>query len=648
MELKQYFYLFRRWAWLLVLGLVLGTAGAYGYSLTQPLVFQTSTKVMVMRSLEDRRTEYTTLNDFQLITTYSQLIKTDPVLQRASAELGYPVSSGAITARAISDSLLMEIIVKDGNANRAAEIANSLVVVFIDYNDELQTSRYTASEESLLAQIDQVQAQIAGIQVQMAEVSQETLKSQQQQAEERLQALDAEIASLEDELKAFVVTPAPTAEAGAEPTATPTSGELALLSARDDLHKEKQTRLTELKSIRALYQQVYLNLLVFGETSSKSDGSLRQSQLSATLALYQQIYSNLLNNYENVRLSRLRGTSSVVQIENARVPHSPIQPQPMRNALLGGLVGLILMAAIAFLIEYLDDTIKTPEDVGAALGLPVIGLIGEMERLKNKEAYVYVADNPRSPISEAFRSLRTNIDFAGVDKPIRSLLITSSSPSEGKTTVCVNLAAVMAQGDRKVILVDGDLRRPNVHRHLKIPNRLGLTALFRTHTREQITVEQAMADWGEPGFKVTPSGALPPNPTELLGSERMSQLIEEWKGASDIVIIDAPPCIIADPVVLSSKVDGVLVVIEPGRTKIEAAQAMLEQLQRAGARVVGVVLNPITRKRAGYYSGRYRYYSEYYYSRSYSQYTGENGSGRIRELEKKNGREPIKVSELDQ
>jgi succinoglycan biosynthesis transport protein ExoP len=289
------------------------------------------------------------------------------------------------------------------------------------------------------------------------------------------------------------------------------------------------------------------------------------------------------------------------------------------------MAGVLIMGAIAFLIEYLDDTLKTPEDVTHRLHVPVIGLIGELDRHKKKkreiEARVFVAENPLSPLTEAFRTLRTNLDFASVDKPIRTLIVTSAGPSEGKSTIAVNLAAVIAQGGRRVILLDADLRRPSIHRYLGIPNRNGLTNLFRNP--KQLT--EVINEFGNPSISVITSGEQPPNPSELLASERMESILSELKELSDIVIIDTPPAIISDSIALSPKVDGVLIVIEPGGTRIGPAQVLMEQLQRAGARVVGVVLNPISKRSSHYYT-KYGYYSSYYYySRRYGDYYGADG-----------------------
>jgi polysaccharide biosynthesis transport protein len=647
MELKQYLLLARKWLWLLVVGVILGGAVAYIFAARQPVVYQTQTRIMVSRASEqDATSYYSTYNDIQLAKTYAQLITTEPVLKTLSERLGYKVSAGQIRVEQVTDSYLLQISVTDGDPTRAAEIANTLVEVFIQNNENAQNSRYESSEQTLQAQITQVESQIAALQTEMSQVSEKTLETQKQQASERIKELERQMNSseediiqLENQITTFFPTPAVTntpVPSWYRPPATSVPNPTPTLSAEAEAqYRQVQLRLEQAQYLRDLYKQVYANLLTVGTQDTLVDPASRQDQLQATLALYQQIYSNLLSSYENVRLARLRSTPNITQLESAPIPGAPIQPQPLRSGMLGAASGLLIMGAIAFLVEYLDDTLKTPEDITRFLNLPVIGLIGEMDRSKGKKGSrysVYLAENPLSPIAEAFRTLRTNLDFAGVDKPIKTLLITSTGPSEGKSTISTNLAVVMAQGEKKVVLVDADLRRPTLHRYMQIANRRGLTDLFR----DQVALSNIITPWGEPPVAVLTSGGLPPNPAELLGSEKMTKILSDLKGKADIVILDSPPCIIADPMILSAKVDGVLLVIEPGHTKIGAAQVVMEQLQRAGARVVGVVLNPISQRRGHYYS-KYRYYSSYYYySRGYGYYTGDNGNGKS----KRNGKQP--------
>ncbi len=638
MEIRQYLLLFRKWAWLLIVGGILGGSVSYIYSMLQPDLYQTSTKIMVSAA-QERGNQYayyySAYNDIQLAQSYAQIITTEPVLEALSAKLGYPVQG--ITVQSKTDSQIMVLTVSNPDPTRAAEIANSVVDVFVEYIGSNQDKRYKETEDSLKAQIAQVETQVATLQTQMSQVTQSTLETQKLQIEaqtkrieELLAATNNESLQVETQLDTFIPTPAVTntpAPSWIIPTATPVPVPTPTLSPADMLkYKELQTRRDQLNEMRTLYQQAYGNLLVL-QQQANTDPALRQAQLQNTLALYQQIYSNLLTSYENVRLSRLQSTPNITQIVNAPVPTAPVSPQPLRSGAMGAMAGVLIMGAIAFLVEYLDDTLKTPEDVTHRLHVPVIGLIGELYQRKGHKTEaspgVFVVDNPLSPVTEAFRALRTNLEFASVDKPIKTLLVTSSGPSEGKSTLAVNLATVIAQGGRKVILVDADLRRPAIHRYLDIPNRKGLTNLFRNPSE----LTEVMAEYGNPPLSVITTGELPPNPSELLASERMEKILAELKELSDIVVIDTPPAIITDAIALSAKVDGVLIVIEPGGTRIGAAQVLMEQLQRAGARVIGVALNPISRRSSHYYT-KYGYYSSYYYySRKYGNYYtyGEQG-----------------------
>jgi len=643
MEIRQYLLLFKKWLWLLILGVALGGGGAYIFSSFQPVIYQTATRLMVSRAQDQETQAYSAYYDIQLAQSYAQIINTGPILSLLSEKLGYQVNKSQIAVKQVANSQLVELTVTDGDAKRAADIANTVVSVFIEYNKNLQNDRYQSIEENLRAQISQIEGQITTLQKEMSQASATSLETQRQQMEEQARQIeqmlaeaDNEVIQLESQLESFIPTPAVTntpAPSWIVPTATPVPVPTPTLSvAEQTKYKEMQIRRDQLNEMRTLFQQAYGNLLVLKQSSS-ADPALRQSQIQTTLALYQQIYSGLLSNYENVRLARLRSTPTVVQIEPAPVPSAPIQPQPLRNGMVGAAAGLLMMGAIAFLVEYLDDTLKTPEDVHHYMQLPVLGLIGKMPAQQDNkgevEPGIFVLENPLSPITEGFRTLRTNLEFASVDTPFKAIEVTSPSPSEGKSTVAANLAGIIAQGGRKVLLLDADFRRPYSHRLLGLPNRKGLADLFRDPTLLPEVIQRVE----DTSIMVITTGEMPPNPSELLASERMGQILNQLKELADVVIIDTPPVILSDSVILSAKVDGVLVVLRPGGTRIGAAQVMMEQLKRAGARVFGTVLNPISPRNSHYYT-KYNYYSSYYYKSSSYGYSEPSKNGR----NKKNGR----------
>jgi polysaccharide biosynthesis transport protein len=600
MELKQYLYIIQRWAWLLALGVILGAGGGYGLSLYQTPIYQASTKLMFNRPADDKVNDLSYLTNQQLAQTYIQLLSTQPVLDAASKKLGYTVSTDQINTSLVRDSQLIQVTVEDSNPTRSAIIANTMIQVLIEQNDKLQTSRFASSEDSLQVQLKQVEGQIASLQADISQVSQESYLVQKKQIEDEIKKLENDILKVQQEIS-VIEPPQP---AGAILPIRPT-----LSPAQNSLLQEKQLRLDQSQSSLQFYQQIYLNLVGTGKSQTGvSTENSRLDQMNNTLALYQQIYSNLLSSYEDIRLSRMRTTPNMVQVEAAVIPSSPIRPQPLTNTGLGGIVGLIIVVGIISMIEYLDDTIKTPEEVRRLFGLTVIGYIGEMSLERDNRDIIYVSEEPRSPISEAFRSLRANLEFAGPEAPLRTLLVTSANPSEGKTTISINLATVLAQGGKQVVLVDADLRRPHVHKFFGLSNRVGLSDILIKHLSIQTVARTPKED----SLTIVTSGSLPPNPSELLTSNKMDQFIDAAREQSDVVILDSPPFLISDASVLAARVDGVVLVVQPGHTHIDSIRVIIEQMERVGARVLGIIFNRIPRNR-GYYYGGYRHYRNNYY-----------------------------------
>jgi capsular exopolysaccharide synthesis family protein len=583
MEIKYYLSLLRRWAWLLILGLALGAAGGYLGSIFQTPIYQAATRILVLRASQQDKNADTYLSDQQLVQTFIQLLSTRPVLEGAADLLGYEVDLSQLTVAQIRDMQAIQVTVEDESPQHATEIANTLVKVLIDQNETIQTGRYVLTEQNIQEQITQVEAQIAQLNGEIENVSSETVIEQQKQVEAQIASMQMEVAQLQGEIQQL--TPAETYD-------------------QQVLVAEKQARLDQIQTVLTLSQQIYTDLVVLGKPADTSGGTGQLSQLQTTLQLYQEIYINLLDNLETIRLARLQNTPNIVQIEAATVPTQPVRPIPLKTTGLAAVVGLFLAGGIAFLVEYLDDTVRTPEDVERILGLPIIGHIGEIN-VRNEAVDGHVAKHPRSPVSEAFRSLRTNLEFANVDRPLNRILVASSGPNEGKTTVAANLAIIMAQGGRRVLLIDADLRRPRVHSIFGMSNRIGLSSLFRGNTTVR-SVMQAVD--GIDHLFVIPSGKLPPNPTELLASTRMDRILEEASHEVDVVVVDCPPALVADYQVLSTKMDGVILVVRPGFTRADVAANMLEQLGRVNARIMGVVLNR-SQRHSHYYSYKY---GEYY------------------------------------
>ena len=242
-----------------------------------------------------------------------------------------------------------------------------------------------------------------------------------------------------------------------------------------------------------------------------------------------------------------------------------------------------------------------------ALDAPTLGIIARIVPIVQPADALIAANHPKSSIAEAYRVLRTNVQFAALDNPATSLLITSAGPQEGKTTTVANLGAVIAQTGKRTLLVDADLRRPSLHRLFEVPNRLGLTNLLLT---DQPDIAGSVQKTKVANLDVLTSGPQPPNPAELLGSKRMDSIIELAKHQYDVVLYDSPPVLaVADASILASKIQEVILVTDSGRTRSEVGQRAKQSLDQTGAKFLGVVLNRLTLSRSGY-----GYYYYYYYS----------------------------------
>lgn len=592
MDLRQYANIFRRWLWLIILGTLIAALGGYFLSARQPQVYQANTRFMILRAAPTSFDYFYIENNQELISTYVQLLTTDTLLDRASQKLGYSVYENQAQAQQVADTQFATLTVRDEDPAQAVEIANVLISTLIETNDEMQAIRFLTAEQNLQQRINETQVEIDTIQQQIRDMSTTEVQSQIDDVQGRIDDLQRQITQLEARNSELLGILMPSDEQKTE-----------LASIQDSLD--------QLKPILDMYQQIYTNLVVLGEPLEGSSDSLsRLNQLQTTLGLYQQIYIASVSDMEALRLSRAQSTPTIVQVEKALALPKPVAPKPFQTALLAAAVGLILTGGIAFLIEYLDDTIKTPDEINERFGLPVIGMVADMQAGKKSNGKgmprtgLFVARQPRSPVSEAFRSMRTNLEFASIDRPLRILMITSANPEEGKTTISVNLAVILSQGDRKVLLLDGDMRRPKIHQHLEISNRVGLSDLIRGKLRFDDVVQEPAAI---KGLKVITSGSLPPNPAELLGSNRMLEVLEELKKQFEIIIIDAPPMVVSDSLILSKKVDGLIFTVQPGRSRLANVRTAISELNRLEARVIGVVFNRIPKSREFYYSG-YSYY----------------------------------------
>ncbi len=610
MDVKQIFSTIKHWLWLIFLGCVLGGGIGYYLSIRQTPIYQAQARFVILPAAQTTYDYYSYLNNQDLIDTYAQLLTTEELLYQAADTLGFPVRKGQAVAEQVDDTKFVVLTVKDPDPFKAATIANGLVEIMISQNEKLQSIQFEAAENNLQDRITQAEDQISALEAQITQMSSEMLQNQIESVQVQMDDVQVQVNNLKTDMAQ--IYPGSLAVEDMSKIDLESLIILESLSAEDIAQLSAyKTKLDEIMPILELYQKIYTELVVLGQTSGTSDRDPTDlERLKTTLNLYQQIYIASINNLETLKLAKAQNTPTVMQVETAVKPTVPISPKPMQSTMLGAAVGLLVMAALVFLIEFLDDTLKTPDEIKAVLEVPVIGFIGELKQNNKKgedSLGVYVAKNPRSPVAEAFRSLRTNLEYSSVDNPVKAVIVTSSGESEGKSTVAANLAIVEAQSGKQVVIVDADMRRPKIHVQFNKPNRMGLSDVVTG----KLSLDEVLKTYDQvSNLSIITCGTIPPNPAELLGSEKMSQTLKDLKKRFDVIIIDTPPMIVSDAQILSSKVDGLIYVVIPGQTKAITAKRPLEELKRIEAKVLGVVANKIPRNRDYYYGG-FNYYSPY-------------------------------------
>lgn len=379
--------------------------------------------------------------------------------------------------------------------------------------------------------------------------------------------------------------------------------------------KFNESRANLERQLQTLNSQIELTQVALDglDSARTPEEEIRYAQLRNELAQYQSSYTTALRSYEELRLTELQSTDSITIIEEAEIPTAPVRPRVLVNTLLAAIVGAMLALGVIFLVEYLDDRIKTPQDLYAVIDAPLLGAIGRLPgKRRNKkndtaEETLIVAHQPRHPIAESYRRLRTNLRFSSVNEPLRILLVTSAAPAEGKTTTAANLAVAVAQAGHKVVLVDADLRKPQLHKLFGLSKSPGLTDALLSEAEVTFFIRETQI----PNLQMITSGTIPPNPAELLGSQPMQRLLQQLQQTADLVIVDAPPLLaVTDAQVLVNHVQGVLLVVNAGSTSRAMLSSAAAALMQVEARLIGVVLNQLVRSPRSYYY--YDAYASYY------------------------------------
>ncbi|HMD88222.1 MAG TPA: polysaccharide biosynthesis tyrosine autokinase [Anaerolineaceae bacterium] len=527
---QHYLLMLWHWIWLILLLGAVSAGSAYFSLHRQTPVYVTSTKVLVIAAPSIQTTsQYSSLTNQNLIPTYADLMTNNSILTEVIKRLGLSQTTdslnGMINVTPVVNTSTIMISVAGTDRTQIANIANTLVSVFIDKINTLQSDRFTSTQQNLQ---------------------------------------------------------------------------------------------NELASLSQLLQKA------IADENAASD-PVTKAQLDNKVIQYRSMYDSILTNYEQAHLAEIQATSSVVQIDLAGSSYQLIKPIIFTNTLEAGIVGLLLGICLVFVMDALDNTFKSVDEIARTLKLPVLGVIYK----HNNTAGPITQTEPRSPTSDAFRSLRTNIQYADVDHPIRSILVTSATPGEGKSMVSVNLAVVLAQANHQVTLIDVDYHSPVIHKRMNLSNGSGLTTLL---DRPEIVFDDILKPTSLSGLSIITTGEIiPPNPSEILASKKMAAMMDMLLVMGNIVVLDSPPILaVADAAILAPLVDGVLLVVEQGRTTRQAVIQAIENLQQVKSRIIGVVVNQVEMKQSSY-----GYYYEGYYKRQVSNHGGRNGkSSKADEIQK--------------
>jgi tyrosine-protein kinase Etk/Wzc len=385
----------------------------------------------------------------------------------------------------------------------------------------------------------------------------------------------------------------------------------------DQLQKKIQStfetaRLNLTKQEASIKQQIAQYEAKLGKLPEAERTQARLMRLSKVNA---DIYTFLLQKHEEARIAKASTISNINVVDPAIVPDEPVKPQKGINLLFGLLIGLMFGTGAAFFMDHLDDSIKDEEDAKHVLAWPLLAMIPAIEGAAKGSgpSDLVVQHNPKSSPAEAFRGLRTAVHFSSLKRDCKVVMITSSFPGEGKTTIAGNLALTFAQSGNQVLLVDCDLRRPSLHQIFGHSRNPGVTEVLAG----DVPLAKALHATGIDNISLLTAGTIPPNPAELLCSDSMRELLARLRSSYDMVILDAPPVIpVTDAPLLTALTDLVVVVVEAGRIPANAAKRMKELLQSVQAPVAGFVLND----RTALYSDTYGYYGKGYYGRHYYGY----------------------------
>jgi len=350
------------------------------------------------------------------------------------------------------------------------------------------------------------------------------------------------------------------------------------------------------------------------EALNLNDKLVQYQILKREVDTNKELYLALLQRMKETGISASITSSNIMVLDRAEVPKRPSKPKTVFNIMLSLIVGLLGGVGLAFFVEYLDNTVKSPDDVEKNIALPSLGLVPNFDKIEVQGTSRLIAfDDRKSPLSEAYRSIGTYIQFSSAVRPPRTILVTSAKQGEGKSTTSVNTAIALAHSVGKGIIIDADMRKPQLHKTFGVDNSTGLSNYLAGHSE---LVEGIIQQTKVQNLDIITAGVIPPNPSELLGAHRMRDLLGQLFNLYSFVLIDSPPVLgLSDSLILSTMTDGVILVVRAGLTSKDYTIQAKKLLYGVNAKILGVVLNGISASDLKY--GAYEYYYSYYYEDGY-------------------------------
>ncbi len=626
MELIEYWYLLLRRKWIIFFCLVLFTALGVTYALLAVPVYQADGKLLfvddnglagmdglggagdMMLSAIGKKADP--------LMTQIEMMKTRPVLKatidslKLTDDLGEPISTGSLNGMlsfsVITNTNIIKMTCKNSDPLLAADILNTLAPIYMDINRGINRESATAArtfiEEQLVAQKERLDETSNALAAYKSEIGTVSLEQETQLKITGISQLESELIRVSAQLQGMGLEVAAYQDKIDEPGARNSSRYTQWRSELEIAKRSYATIEVQRNSIRQRIASENRELNLLPAQEIRFANLLRDSEIAKS------IYASLLESFEQFRTREAANVSNIKIVEAAILPIDPIEPQKKKIVMLAVIAGFMVGFGIALLLEYLDDSPRSLEEIKKVLPYNSLGAIPYFTKLSQ----FYAKENSESFAAESMRLVHTNMKFTGLlDQEHTSIMLTSSQPGEGKTTTSVNLAYTYALLGSKVAIVNLDLRRPSFHKIIDIKTTKGVTDyLIGDATEDEI--KYGLDD----NLTIIPAGSVPPNPTALIGNERMMTLIDTLNEQFDIVIYDTPPVtLVAETLDIARHMNGVILVADIADSSMKSIKAMATLLEGKELPILGTVMNKMGKGNSSYY-GSYNKngYSAYHQS----------------------------------